>query len=115
MERSLVPDLVEFLLEREIVEAGKRQAQKQADSAIEQEESFAKGALISLCSLNGGGIGNAPMRGHRLAGPHRADFLRRVVADREDEIELGRPGLSKLLPALAAQAVRGEMSAIPFA
>ena len=50
------------------------------------------------------------MRGHRLTGPHGADFFGGVVTDREDEIERGGIGACKLLPALAAQALRGEMS-----
>ena len=55
------------------------------------------------------GIGNAPMRGHRLAGPHRTCLGRRVVADREDEIERRGVGPGELGPALGAQATDVEV------
>ena len=53
-------------------------------------------------SGDGCGIGNPPVRGHRLAGPHGADFIRGVVADREDEVDLGGVRPAELIPALAA-------------
>src|SRR5262245_46537960 len=40
-----------------------------------------------------GRIGNTPMRRHRLAGPHRTDFARSVVADAEGKIERRRARL----------------------
>ena len=61
-----------------------------------------------MCALNRGGIGNAPMRGHGLAGPHGTNLLGRVVANSEDEIHLQRPGLCKLSPALTAEAFRRQ-------
>ena len=48
---------------------------------------------------------DSPMRGHRLAGPDRADLARGIVANGEDEIELGRAVLREFLPALRAVAV----------
>ena len=44
------------------------------------------------------------MRRHRLAGPHRTDFTRRVVADGEGEIERGRAWPGELIPRLRAKA-----------
>src|SRR5262249_3548302 len=57
-------------------------------------------------ALGFGRIGNAPMRRHRLAGPHRTDFARRVVADGEGEIERRRAGLGELVPRLRTKARR---------
>src|SRR6516165_7596322 len=53
-----------------------------------------------------GRIGNAPMRGHRLAWPHRTNFARRVVADSEGKIERRRAGLGELVPRLRTKARR---------
>ena len=74
--------------------------EKQADSAIENQESVAKRALdlSGVASANCSGIGNAPVRGHRLAGPHGADFLRGVVANGEDEIELAERRAWRIRP-----------------
>jgi hypothetical protein len=49
------------------------------------------------------------MRGHRLAGPDRADFIRGVVADGEHEIQLRRIRLGELVPGFAAQSFRRQM------
>src|SRR3984957_13557148 len=89
--RSLLADLVDFFFNCELVEGLQGQVEKQADSAVEHEECVAEcffNLLKSAC--NSGRVGNAPMRRHRLAGPDRAYFLRGVIADREDEIELRR-------------------------
>ena len=48
----------------------------------------------------GGRIRNAPVRCHRLAGPERASFGRRVVADREDKIERLRARRGEFIPRL---------------
>ncbi len=67
---SLLPDLVNLLLDRQVVEAGNRQAQKQANPAIQCHESLAISTLDLVGrTLDRGRIGNAPMRRHRLAGP----------------------------------------------
>ena len=58
---------------------------------------------LPRCAVDRGWIGNGPMSGHGLPGPHRADFLRRVITDRKDEIKLGRTRLREFIPALAAQ------------
>ncbi len=49
------------------------------------------------------GIGNPPVRGHRLARPDRADLTGRVVTDREDEIERRGARLGELVPGLGPQ------------
>ena len=49
------------------------------------------------------------MRRHRVAGPDRADFARRLIADREHEIHLRRVRLGELIPALRAQALRRQL------
>jgi hypothetical protein len=46
------------------------------------------------------------MRRHWLARPHRANFARRVIADREYKIHSGSTGLREFTPTLAAQASR---------
>ena len=44
------------------------------------------------------------MGSHWLAGPDRTDFFRRVVANCEDEIELGRIRMRELVPRLRSPA-----------
>ena len=45
----------------------------------------------------------APVGRHGLARPHRTHFVRRVVADSEDEIELAGTGNGELFPTLGPQ------------
>ena len=42
-KRSLPPDIVDLFLEREAIEGREREAQEQADSAVQQKESLAEG------------------------------------------------------------------------
>ena len=49
------------------------------------------------------------MSGHRIPGPHRANFARRLVADREHKIHDGRRRFGELVPAFAAQSAGIEM------
>src|SRR5664279_535454 len=49
-------------------------------------------------------VGHAPVRGHRLARPHRARFRGGVVTDGKDEIELRLVWSRKLQPASWAEA-----------
>jgi hypothetical protein len=37
--------------------------------------------------LDGGGVGDTPMRRHGLSRPQRTDLVRCVIADRKDEIK----------------------------
>ena len=81
------------------VEARKGQAKEEADSAVENHESLAEGALDLLGrAFDRGGIGNAPVRGHGLAGPDGTHFLRGVVANGEDEIHLAARRASQTRP-----------------
>ena len=102
-------DGVEALLDGEGVERSQRQGQQQGDAAIQGGEGLRVGAVDFLRgAANGGGIGHSPMRGDGLAGPDGADFFGRVIADGKDEVEMGRAGLGKLVPGLAAQAFHAE-------
>jgi len=49
------------------------------------------------------------MRHHRLSGPHRADLVRGVVANREYEVEFGRAGQREFVPSLTAQTAGRDM------
>src|ERR1700685_188183 len=67
--------------------------------------------LDFLCrAANRSWIGNAPVSRHRLTRPDRADFFRSVIADSEDEVELGGVWLCKLVPTLTAEAIGWQMS-----
>ena len=72
--------------------------------ALELPADIAKSlpALI-FRALDDGGVGDAPMRGDRIARPDRADFAGGLVADGKDEIHHRRTGTDELVPALAAQ------------
>ena len=79
------------------------QAHENADALIEHAEAVGEGErLLGFGSL-------APWRDpagpneRSWAGPaDRANLLRRVVADGEDEIELGRLGTGEFVPGLGA-------------
>src|SRR6516162_9427557 len=80
-------DLVDAALDRQAVELGDRKRDKQLDAVFEGDVSLAEGApLLGIRALHGGGIGDTPMGGHRIAGPYRAQFARRLVAHGEHEI-----------------------------
>src|SRR5260370_11203454 len=82
-----------------------RKREKKTDSAVENKERFSEGAFdFSGVSVNGGGVGNSPVRGHGLSRPERAGFLGGIVANCEDEVHHGSAGARELFPALAAQA-----------
>jgi len=49
------------------------------------------------------------MRGYRIAGPHRAHFARRLVANGEAEIHQRGAAPREFIPAFAAQPVRPQM------
>src|SRR5712672_4318699 len=94
-------DAVDFFLDSEFVEAGQRQAQQQADSALENHECIAECAF-HLFRRTGhcGRIGNAPMRGHRLSRPNRADLFRCAITDSEHKIEMWCSGFREFIPVL---------------
>ena len=89
------------------VERAQRQRGEDADPLIEQPVGvFERESDLGLASRRLGRIGNAPMRGHRLARPYRARFRRRTVADGEDEIEMRLARFCKFIPRLRATAGR---------
>src|SRR3546814_17661930 len=65
---------------------------------------FERFALARACDC--GRIFDAPVRGHRLAGPCRACLAGRIVTDGEDEVEAGGAGLREFVPALRTQILR---------
>src|SRR6266436_1821607 len=106
--RSLhAADLLEPALQAQPIEAADRQRRENPNALmqhpvriLERKRDLSRGAF------GFGWIGNAPMRRHRLAGPHRTDFARRVVADGEGKIERRRAGLGELIPQLRTKARR---------
>jgi hypothetical protein len=84
------------------------QRQEEADSAIESDEGVAEGSVDLFGRALHGGIGNAPMSGHGLARPDRADFTGGVIANGKDKIEFGRAGFGELVPGFAAQGEGGQ-------
>src|SRR5947207_2862906 len=46
-------------------------------------------SAVLFAALDGGRVGNAPMRGDRIARPKRANFAGGLVADGEDKIHPG--------------------------
>jgi hypothetical protein len=90
--------------------AGTRQVHEDPDAMLERAESVAKRehplGLAAGCRRR---IRHAPVRGHGPARPHRADLVCRVVADRDDEIELHCARRRKFIPALAARFGRGDL------
>ena len=87
-------DVVQFFLQREIVETFERKAEKQTDSPIKKEVSVPKGSLdIRFAAANRRRIGYTPVCRHWLSRPYRADFIGCVVTDGEDKIESRCAGL----------------------
>src|SRR5262249_5040664 len=102
-----VADLPEPLLKAELIEASHRQSRENSNALMEHPVRIleCKGNL-GRRAFRFGWIGNAPMGRHRLAGPHRTDFARRVVADGEGKIERRRAWLGELIPRLRTKARR---------
>ena len=97
-------DVVEFALECEAVESLQGKAEEETDSAIEDQEGVPEGAFdLRLAPANGGRVGDAPMRGHRLTGPYRADLFGGVVTDGQDEVQFGGSGLGEFIPGFAVK------------
>ena len=93
----------QVLLQRQLVDRVHRQADEDRDAVVEHAVGIGEGEmLLGLGAFHGGRVRHAPMRRHRLARPDRAGFVRRVVADREDEIHLGRARSREFVPALRA-------------
>ena len=57
-------DVVDIFLDGQLIQTGQRQAKKQTDPAIQSDESIAECLADGvLRAIDGGWIGNAPMRG----------------------------------------------------
>ncbi len=69
-------------------------------------------ALFRLASPRFGWIRHAPMRRHRLTGPHRARFAGGIVANRENKIERRRARARKLVPGFRSKAGRVVAEAV---
>ena len=111
--RLFEADVVDGFLDGQFIEADERETEEKADAVVEKQERFAKRTLDAFgWAFYRGGIGNAPVRGHGLAGPDGTDFARGVVANGENKIEFGRAGLRKFIPILAAQT--GDRQASEF-
>src|SRR5690606_14888242 len=95
-----------FALQRAGIEAVDRQGEHQLDPPLQHERGVQEclRLLLGRAFLRGG-IGDSPMGRHRLTRPDRARFAGSVVADGENEVEVGRPGAGEFLPALAAKAL----------
>src|SRR5258708_6564563 len=97
-------DVIEFLLQGEPAQPCDGQIAEEIQPVSNLSEHLKEeGALLHLAALEGGGIGKAPMRRHRLAGPNRAHLARGRVAHRDDEIHLGGIAPRELVPTLRAQ------------
>src|SRR5262249_36173730 len=98
-------DLLEPPLQAQPIEASDRQRRENSNAWMQHPVRILerKGDL-SRGAFGFDRIGNAPMRRHRLAGPHRTDFARRVVADGEGKIERRRARLRELIPRLRTKA-----------
>ncbi len=94
---------VELSLKGQRIKGVNGQAREQTETGVESAESKIEGALLLFHgSFSERGILDAPVRGHRLTGPHRADLLCSAIAHGEHEIELLGAQLRELVPTLAA-------------
>src|SRR5208282_5353394 len=89
--------------------AGERQREEEIDAAFQVNQGGVEGAGDFFGSaFDGGGIGNAPVSSHGMAGPDGADFTGSVVANRDNEIEFGRIGFGEFVPGFAPEAKAGQ-------
>ena len=89
--------VIERFLQRNTVERGQWQAGK-AQHAIAQRAIglLEREALFGIGPVDLHRIGQAPMRGDRLAGPCGAFFVSRLIANGKNEIKTGRVFALKL-------------------
>ena len=101
--QSFVADAVELLFDGEGVKTFEGQTKKKTDSPIQHHKRVPEG-LFDLVgrAFRRSRIRHSPVGGHRLTGPEWADFLRRVVTDRKDKIQLRCAGLGEFTPILAS-------------
>jgi hypothetical protein len=89
-------------LEGQLIERLHWQTDKDADAIGEHPQRICKGKshfCVVACGLSR--IGNAPVRGHRLARPNGTWFFRRIITDRKNEIEFWSVGTRKLFQLFA--------------
>lgn len=95
-------DPIDLSFGRHAVESGQREAHEELNATVEMQVGVTKGTFYLIrrsgyrCRIR-----DSPMGGHRMAGPDRADFVRCVVADGEDEIHVRRVGFCELIPGFA--------------
>src|SRR6516162_323439 len=103
-------DLVDFALDGQAIEGLQPQAGKQLDARFERLIGIAEGAdFLRFRPLHCSRVRHAPMGGHRVPRPHRADLTGGLVADSEHEIHHRRAGFGEFVPAFTAQPARLEM------
>src|ERR1035438_3294532 len=90
---SLLSDTIYFFFQREAIQCRQRKRKKKTDAPVKNKKRFAKGAVdFGGVSVNRGWVGHSPVRCHGLSRPQRARFLGGVVANREDEMQIGSAG-----------------------
>ena len=100
-------DFAQFLLQAQLIERAYWQRGENADPLIEHPIGILERQRdFGRRTLGFGRVRYPPMRRHWLTGPDRAGFTRRVVADREYEIEQWRSRIGKFAPGLRAKARR---------
>src|SRR5581483_11335360 len=100
-----LPDLPQVVLELALLQLLDRQLDEEADAVAQLARRLREGQGdfgLAACRLRG--IGDAPVRCHRLAVPDRTDFAGGVVTDGEDEIERRRIGAVELVPGFRTEA-----------
>ena len=108
---SFSPDAIHFFFQREPIKRRQGQREKKIDSAVEDKKRVAVGARdFGGVAFDRGGVGNSPVRGHRMSRPNGAGFFRSIVANREDEVHFGSSGLREFVPTLTAQPGGGYVS-----
>jgi hypothetical protein len=101
-----VSDFLNLLLESKTVERVDPQVRENPDAILELAiNSEKEPAFLIVSSFKRRRIGDSPMRGDRLARPHRTLLGCRLVANREDEIDARVVGGGELVPALGSKAL----------
>jgi hypothetical protein len=93
------------------VQFGDRQLHQLLDARLDRAQRRGEGGAALGLAFDRGGIGQAPVRADGPAGPDRAGLARGAVAERDDEIELGRARRGELVPALGAEGETSKPSA----
>src|SRR5260221_7811058 len=84
-------DFFQLRLQREPVETADRQGNKNADALMQHSVGILEcESDFGWRAFGFGRVGDSPMRGHRLGGPHRARFAHRIVTNRKNKIERWR-------------------------